>query len=101
MPQEELTSRSDSVSTENSSASPPEQSEHGGSPPDHSETSSGVHSNSSRESASVSAQSQRRSTSVDDLATDSANKVNSRPSRFDDRFAVTLTDITFYFNLMI
>lgn len=59
MPQEELTPRSDSVSTEAS----------GGSPPDNSETSSGVHSNSSRESA------QRRSTSVDDLATDAANKV--------------------------
>lgn len=61
MPQEELTPRSDSVSTEAS----------GGSPPDNSETSSGVHSNSSRESATA----QRRSTSVDDLATDAANKV--------------------------
>ncbi|KAG8271782.1 hypothetical protein J6590_055405 [Homalodisca vitripennis] len=71
MPQDELTPRSDSVSTEASGASPPEQSELGGSPPDHSETSSGVHSNSSRESASA----QRRSTSVDDLATDAANKV--------------------------
>ncbi|RZF42831.1 hypothetical protein LSTR_LSTR003655, partial [Laodelphax striatellus] len=59
MPQEELTPRSDSVSTEAS----------GGSPPDNSETSSGVHSSSSRESA------QRRSTSVDDLATNADNKI--------------------------
>lgn len=69
MPQEELTPRSDSVSTEASGGSPPDQSEIGNSPPDHSETSSGVHSNSSRESA------QRRSTSVDDLAADAAHKV--------------------------
>ncbi|XP_054258919.1 protein tincar [Macrosteles quadrilineatus] len=70
MPGDELTPRSDSMSTEASGASPPEA---GASPPDHSETSSGVHSNSSRESAT--ANTQRRSTSVDDLAMDAANKV--------------------------
>uniref|UniRef100_A0A1B6EGG5 Protein tincar n=1 Tax=Clastoptera arizonana TaxID=38151 RepID=A0A1B6EGG5_9HEMI len=62
MPPEELTPRSDSVSTEAS-----------GSPPDNSETSSGVHSNSNSTSSRESTQ--RRSTSVHDLATDAANKI--------------------------
>lgn len=57
MPHDELTPRSDSVSTESSGGSPP----CGG---NHSETSSGVHSNSSSEN-----QQPRRSTSVDDLTT--------------------------------
>ncbi|XP_068085891.1 protein tincar [Anabrus simplex] len=72
MPHEELTPRSDSVSTESSGS--------GGSPPcgNHSETSSGVHSNSSSENhnnqlQSVSEQDPtnagRKSTSVDDLTT--------------------------------
>nr|CAD7433514.1 unnamed protein product [Timema monikensis] len=71
MPHDELTPRSDSVSTESSGS--------GGSPPcgNHSETSSGVHSNSSSEhhqqhpSGNDQEQStnSRRSTSVDDLTT--------------------------------
>ncbi|XP_049962031.1 protein tincar, partial [Schistocerca serialis cubense] len=68
MPHDELTPRSDSVSTESS----------GGSPPcgNHSETSSGVHSNSSSEN-----QPGRRSTSVDDLPASEQNPRTQPPWR--------------------